>query len=102
MPSADDIPPLCWSVPLDDGWDDCRPRLKTFVEVLGTWPTSLPWLSEALKTLATCNADEYSRILAKAVALYVGTFVEKYHRLPIPPVRAERLQDVEAPRPSSS
>lgn len=79
MPSADDIPPLCWS----DGWDDCRPRLKAFVEVLGTWPTSLPWLSEALKTLATCNADEYSRILAKAVAFYVGTFVERYHRLPI-------------------
>ncbi|KAI0710932.1 hypothetical protein C8Q76DRAFT_624512, partial [Earliella scabrosa] len=90
-PAADRSLAFCWAEPYEEGWEECRPHLQAFVEVLSTWPDAPEWLRAAMTIIRTCDGDEYARILSSAVSHYVQLFVKKYERLPVPPVRVARV-----------
>ncbi|KAI1789693.1 hypothetical protein LXA43DRAFT_892434, partial [Ganoderma leucocontextum] len=81
-------PAFCWLAPPEEGWESCRPYLSAFVELLGRWPGCPGMLRGAHHKLLDSGADEFSRFLEAAVTFYARTFVSKFDRLPVPPVRA--------------
>ncbi|KAI9062144.1 hypothetical protein FKP32DRAFT_1574511 [Trametes sanguinea] len=88
-PNAD-MTKYCWLGPEDTGedWEACRRHLQAFVDILVRWPGCPDELRHAPPSAAmTCPAQEYSRMMYAAVDFYVRTFVLKYQRLPVPPVR---------------
>ncbi|KAI1796810.1 hypothetical protein LXA43DRAFT_879388, partial [Ganoderma leucocontextum] len=90
IPPLDEGGPLafCWLAPPEEGWESCRPYLSAFIELLGRWPGCPSGLSGAHDKVLSCGVDEFSGILEAAVTFYTHTFISKYDRLPVPPVRA--------------
>lgn len=87
-PREGDMEGFCWSVPGEPGWEGCRERLQAFLEVLGRWEGCPAELTKPSDAALRCEAAEYVRLMECAVEFYVRTFIAKYQRLPIPPVRA--------------
>ncbi|KAI1785584.1 hypothetical protein LXA43DRAFT_899421 [Ganoderma leucocontextum] len=90
VPSMDEGDPstFCWIAPPEEGWNSCRPYLSAFVELLSRWPECPGELRGAHHKVLECSADEFSCILDAAITFYACTFVSKFDRLPVPPVRA--------------
>ena len=78
---------FCWLAPPDEGWEGCRPHLSAFVELLGRWPGCPRELRGTHGQVLDCDAQHFSRMLVAAVNFYAHTFVSKFDRLPVPPVR---------------
>ncbi|KAI0713021.1 hypothetical protein C8T65DRAFT_707892 [Cerioporus squamosus] len=90
VPEEDEAAPhFRWKEPPEIGWEECRPNLAAFVSVLARWPNAPGGLA---------HMDAYARILSTSVSFYVRTFVDRYGRLPVPPVSAS----VVLPDPDSS
>ncbi len=85
-PAEDAVPVSPWRLPPHPEWEACRPHHRAFVEILGAWANCPPVVRGAARTLETCDAEEYMRILRAAVEFYVQTFVATFERLPVPPV----------------
>ncbi|KAI1784485.1 hypothetical protein LXA43DRAFT_1066736 [Ganoderma leucocontextum] len=83
---------FCWVEPPQEGWEECRRYLKSFVEVLGRWEGLPSELRRADQRVMACDANEYARVLRAAVSFYVRTFVAKYERLPVPPLRTQHCR----------
>ncbi|RDX43310.1 hypothetical protein OH76DRAFT_1361389, partial [Lentinus brumalis] len=81
-------PSFCWREPQEPGWEESRPYLAAFVTVLARWRDAPHGLTEAALAVLTCQPEEYARILSTAVNFYVRTFMDRYGRLPVPPVSA--------------
>ena len=90
VPSLDKAEPpmFCWLAPPEEGWESSRPHLSAFVELLGRWPGCPGRLRGAHNKVLNCGADDFNGILEAAVTFYTHTFISKYDRLPVPPVRA--------------
>ncbi|TFK84576.1 hypothetical protein K466DRAFT_496324 [Polyporus arcularius HHB13444] len=80
---------LCWRDPQEPGWEDSRRHLAAFVTILARWRDAPQGLTEAALAVPTCKVDEYSRIQSTVVNFYVRTFVDRYGRLPVPPVSVQ-------------
>ncbi|TBU61473.1 hypothetical protein BD310DRAFT_995343 [Dichomitus squalens] len=80
---------FCWSSPPEDDWESSRPHLKAFIELLSRWPGRPAELGDEdiLVRLQVCDAKEFLRVQTVAVRYYVDTFIDKFQRLPTPPVR---------------
>ncbi|KAI0668641.1 hypothetical protein C8Q78DRAFT_1071134 [Trametes maxima] len=76
----------CWLVPPRPGWENCRPRLQAFLDVLSRWPGYPSELRRARLPDNACTEEQYCRIADLTVAFYVKTFVTTFGRLPVPPV----------------
>ncbi len=83
-----DLPTFCWVAPPEEGWESCRPYLSAFVEVLSRWPGCPRELRGGHRKVLNSGEDQFSRTLEAAVTFYTHTFVSKFDRLPVPPVRA--------------
>lgn len=87
LPSLSVSDHFCWWAPGEDGWSECRWFLYGFTEMLQRWPGCPETLRGAHARVTECDGQEYGRISEAAVKFYVRTFVDKYERLPVPPVR---------------
>ncbi|KAJ3005969.1 hypothetical protein NUW54_g4111 [Trametes sanguinea] len=80
----------CWLGPEDSGedWEGCRRHMQAFINILVRWPGCPDELRHAPPSAAMdCDAQQYSRLMHVAIGFYVRTFIAKYHRMPVPPVR---------------
>ncbi|KAI9068667.1 hypothetical protein FKP32DRAFT_1561202, partial [Trametes sanguinea] len=85
-----DMTKYCWLGPEDSGedWEGCRRHLQAFINVLVRWPGCPDELRHSPSSAAMgCDAPDYSRLLHLSIGFYVRTFIAKYHRMPVPPVR---------------
>ncbi|KAI0689584.1 hypothetical protein C8T65DRAFT_588538, partial [Cerioporus squamosus] len=94
MPDEGHLSACEWCLPPDVGWEECRPYMQAFVEVLSGWPGCPQAVRHAVRDLEAFHGGEYTRVVAAAVDFYVSTFVAKYGRLPVPPARINVLVDV--------
>ena len=90
VPPVDEggLPVFCWFAPPEEGWESSRLHLSAFVEVLSRWPGCPRELHGTYQQVLNCGGDQFSRTLEAAVTFYIRTFVSKFDRLPVPPVRA--------------
>lgn len=81
-PDEQQEPTFCWQEPPEEGWETCRPFLQAFVDILGRWP-GCPQLPD----VRDCDEEVYREVMESTVDFYVSTFVSKYDRLPVLPIR---------------
>ena len=93
VPPVDDVGPLAspWLVPPEEGWESSRVYLSAFIQVLGRWPQCPGELRNTHQKVLDCGAEEFTHLLEVAVTFYARTFVSKFDRLPVPPVRTSPL-----------
>ncbi|KAH9849134.1 hypothetical protein C2E23DRAFT_870840 [Lenzites betulinus] len=90
-PSPDaDMMQYRWCSSGDDGWEACRVHLQAFLDILSRWPGCPAQLYDQFSKAIYCTATEYNHLMDCAISFYVSTFVRRYQRLPIPPVRGVR------------
>ena len=75
---------FCWRSPPDQMWQTCRERLRSFARVLTRWPGCPEVVVQG--GARELQAHEYQVLQEQAVKFYVQTFVDRYARLPIPPI----------------
>lgn len=92
--AGDGLDLYCWQVSTEEGWERCRRPLRAFVELLVTWPGCPSSLFGVAATLDSCPASEFDRVQHVVLAYYVSAFVEKFQRLPVPPVRSPLVDEV--------
>ncbi|KAI0741137.1 hypothetical protein C8Q76DRAFT_791483 [Earliella scabrosa] len=91
--------PFRWFDSTDEQWQDCRAYLRAFVDLLLRWPTCPDALRSFAVPIDICSREEYETVQDIALGYYVRTFVQKYQRLPTPPVRDPARQSPEATGP---
>ena len=75
---------FCWRTTRDADWEECCDRLRSFARVLTRWPGCPEVVVQG--GTGDLQAQEYQAVQVQAVRFYVQTFVERYSRLPIPPL----------------
>ncbi|OJT02481.1 hypothetical protein TRAPUB_6988 [Trametes pubescens] len=77
---------FCWPSPPSPTWEEGRPFLLRFLEVLRWWPDCPDSVVANSQGDGMWAADEYADLQRTAVRFYVETFARVYSRLPVPPL----------------
>ncbi|KAI9060391.1 hypothetical protein FKP32DRAFT_1578124, partial [Trametes sanguinea] len=75
-----------WGTPDHPQWRAAVPSLCSFVDVMSRWPDFPTLLLDDIATSEGWLVSDFNRVSRAAIAFYVRTFVQAYHRLPVPPV----------------
>ncbi|KAJ8474353.1 hypothetical protein ONZ51_g7277 [Trametes cubensis] len=67
-------------------WRDAVPVLCHFLKIFARWPQYPDVLFDAIHRVSSWTESEFRQLLDVSVDFYVRTFVQVYHRLPIPPI----------------
>ena len=91
--------PFCWASPPEADWELSRPHLRAFVELLSRWPGRPVELGDenVIAELSRCGPQEFVRVQTLAVNYYIRAFINKFQRLPTPPVR-DRIRRSSSPQ----
>ena len=60
--------------------------LRHFLKIFARWPQYPDVLFDAIHRVSSWTESEFRELLDASVDFYVRTFVQVYHRLPIPPI----------------
>ncbi|KAI0707014.1 hypothetical protein C8Q76DRAFT_770794 [Earliella scabrosa] len=85
VPNEHEEPLFCWRAPPEEGWSESRKYLQAFLHVMGSWPEGPSYFRNV--DISLLDHGTFTDFLNSAVKFYVSTFVSKFHRLPVPPVR---------------
>ena len=85
VPNEHEEPLFCWRAPPEEGWSESWKYLQAFLHVMGSWPEGPSYFRNV--DISLLDHGTFTDFLNSAVKFYVSTFVSKFHRLPVPPVR---------------
>ncbi|KAI9068137.1 hypothetical protein FKP32DRAFT_1562339 [Trametes sanguinea] len=81
-----DFEKFFWREPTDPRWRECLPSLRRFIRVMKHWPDFPTSLRDLPKETELWDVRHYQRAQQDALLYYTRMFVDRFDRLPIPPI----------------